>query len=175
MITSKKSILNVNAHVMRAINRSSILELIRCKGPLSRSHIVEELHVSLPTVSRIVDDLATNGWIQEVGEKETSGGRKRAMIKFRGSDHFIIGIDLGGTKIYGAVVDFNGKIHHEMYFDHHQTQADESVQVVFHVIDRLLSTASLAGLKLCGIGIGVPGITIPETGIVCLAPALGWR
>jgi len=175
MMIIKRSVPIIDAKVMRAINRSLVLEFIRCNGPLTRSHIVAELNANLPTVIRIVDDLIANGWIHEVGELKTRRGREHALLEFRGSDHNIIGIDLGGTKIYGAVVDFNGKIYHEMYVEHHQTEAEESVHVVYDVIDGLFNFTAQAGIVLSGIGIGVPGITIPETGIVSLAPALGWH
>jgi glucokinase len=175
MTVRKPSIHTITAPEMRAINRSSILELIRCVGPISRSRIAEELKVSLPTVMRIVDELTAEGWVHETGEKEWSGGRKRTLVNFSGSDHQIIGIDLGGTKIYGALADFNGKILDEVYIDHHQAQADDSLQVVIHVIDELLKVASHGEIPVCGIGIGVPGITNTETGEVSFAPALAWQ
>jgi glucokinase len=165
----------VTAPEMRAINRSLILEMIRCDGPISRSHIADELQVSLPTVMRIVEDLTKDGWIHEASVKEWSGGRKRALLEFSGSNRRVIGIDLGGTKIYGALADYNGKILDEMEFDHHQTQAEESLSVVIHVIDELLQVAAKGEMLLSGIGIGVPGITNPETGVVSLAPALEWQ
>ena len=175
MTAKKPSIHTITAPEMRAINRSSILEFIRCAGPISRSRIAEGLKVSLPTVMRIVDELTAEGWVYETGEKEWSGGRKRTLVKFNGSDHQIIGIDLGGTKIFGALADLNGKILDEMYIDHHQTQADDSLQVVVHVIDELLKVASHSETPVCGIGIGVPGITVTETGEVNFAPALAWQ
>ncbi len=175
MTAKKPSLYTISAPEMRAINRSSILEFIRCEGPISRTRIAEGLKVSLPTVMRIVEALIAEGWVHEAGEKEWSGGRKRTVVKFNGSDHRIIGIDLGGTKIFGALADFNGRILNEMYIDHHQTQTDDGFQVVLHVIDELLRVASHNETLICGIGIGVPGMTNTETGEVNLAPALAWR
>jgi glucokinase-like ROK family protein len=175
MLLKKRSNYTITAPEMRAINRTSILEFIRCSRPISRSHIAKELGVSLPTVMRIVDGLISEGLVVETGVKEWSGGRKRALVKFNGSDHFIIGIDLGGTKIFGAVADLNGDILQELYFEHHQTRSVESLQVVCHVIDELQRVATQKGLPVRGIGIGVPGIIIPETGVVSFAPALEWQ
>ena len=175
MLSNKHSIYIITAPEMRAINRSSVIEYIRCIGPVSRSQIAGDLQINLPTVIRIVGDLITDGWVQETGTKEWSGGRKRALVKFNGCDHLIIGIDLGGTKIFGTVADVNGNILYEMNFDHHQSQAEESLHVVRQVIDALLFVAAQKELPVRGIGISVPGITFPETGIVSLAPALDWQ
>jgi len=175
MTSGRRKIYTISASEMREINRSSILEMIRCNGPISRTQIAEDLQVSLPTVMRIVDELMLDGLIAEDGEKEWSGGRKRKRLIFNGSQHLVIGIDLGGTKIYGAVADFNGQIHHEVRMDQHETKADESLELLYNVIDRCLAYAQQTDLQVRGIGIGVPGVVQPDTGIVTIAPALDWE
>jgi glucokinase len=122
----RRQIQTITLAEMREINRSSILELIRANGPISRTQISEDLQVSLPTVMRIVDELILDGWVIETGEREWSGGRKRTRLLFNGSQHLVIGVDLGGTKIFGAVADFNGKLLHEIHVEHHDTHAEES-------------------------------------------------
>ena len=174
MSSGRRKIYTISASEMREINRSSILETIRCNGPVSRTQISEDLQVSLPTVMRIVDELIIDGLVIEDDEKEWSGGRKRKRLIFNGSQHLVLGIDLGGTKIYGAVADFNGEILHEIRLEQHHTRAEESLELLCSVIDRLLSFTQGTGLPVRGIGIGVPGVVQPDTGIVSIAPALDW-
>jgi glucokinase len=160
---------------MREINRSSILETIRVSSPISRTQIAENLQVSLPTVMRIVDELMAEGLVIEDGEREWSGGRKRKRLVFNGAQYLVIGIDLGGTKIYGALADFNGEIHQEIRIDHHKTQAEESLELLCTVIDQLIAFAETIELPVRGIGVGVPGVVQPDTGIISIAPALDWK
>ena len=168
------SISTITATEMRAINRSAILELIRSVGPISRSEIGERLQVSLPTVMRIIDDLILEDLVRPTGAKEWSGGRKRSLVEFNGSAHLVIGIDLGGTKIYGAVANLNGEILHELHISHHQTQSEESYQLLCSIIDDLLTFARSTNLDTLGIGLGIPGVTNYKTGTVMLAPSLDW-
>ncbi|MFN2235924.1 MAG: ROK family transcriptional regulator, partial [Anaerolineales bacterium] len=166
MSSGRRNIHTITAAEMREINRSSILEMIRSNSPISRTQIAEDLQVSLPTVMRIVDELMEDELIIEDGEREWSGGRKRKRLVFNGSQHLVIGIDLGGTKIYGAVADYNGKILHEIREEHHQTQAEESLAYLCSIIDQLLKFSENTNLPIRGIGIGVPGVVQPNTGIV---------
>jgi len=175
MPTGRRQVHTVTTAEVRQINRSSILETIRCNGPVSRTQISEDLQVSLPTVMRIVDELMAEELVTEDGEKEWSGGRKRKRLCFNGSQHLVLGVDLGGTKIYGAVANFNGEVLHEIRFDYHETQAEESLELLYSVIDQLLAFAQSTNLPVKGIGIGVPGIVQTETGIVSIAPALAWK
>jgi DNA-binding transcriptional ArsR family regulator len=57
---------------MRDINRSAIPEIIRRESPISRTAIAERLGGSLPTVMRIVDELAADGFVRSQGESEWS-------------------------------------------------------------------------------------------------------
>jgi predicted NBD/HSP70 family sugar kinase len=164
----------ITATDMRAINRSAILELVRSSSPISRSEIAARLNVSLPTVMRIVDELVAEDLVRPTGVKEWSGGRKRSLVEFNGSSHLVIGLDLGGTKLYGAVADLNGNILHEAHITHHQTQSEESFQMLCTFIDDLLSFAQGTGLTVSGIGLGVPGVVNDISGLVELAPSLDW-
>jgi glucokinase-like ROK family protein len=174
MSSGRRKIYTISASEMREINRSSILEMIRSEGPVSRTQIAEDLRVSLPTVMRIVDDLMLEGFVKEDGQKEWSGGRKRKRLLFNGSQHLVLGIDLGGTKIYGAVADFDGNLLHEIRKDHHGTKAADSLELLCSVIDQLLAFAKETRLPVRGIGVGVPGVVQTDTGVVKIAPALDW-
>jgi glucokinase len=175
MPSGRRNIRTITAAEMREINRSAIMEMIRGGSPISRTQIAEELQVSLPTVMRIADDLMADGLVVEDDEREWSGGRKRKRLIFNGSQHLILGIDLGGTKIYGAVADLNGTVLYETRIEHHETQAEDSLELLCSVIDQLLECAKSKNLPVRGIGIGVPGVVQPDTGIVSIAPALGWK
>jgi glucokinase-like ROK family protein len=174
MPVNKRIVKTIDAMEMRGINRSAILELIRGNGPISRPQIADELQVSLPTVKRIVDDLIEEKLVRPTGQKEWSGGRKRSLLEFNGAEHLVLGIDLGGTKIYGAVANLNGEILYETNFTHHQCQAEESFQMLCEVVENLLESALKPGYKINGIGIGVPGMLDPNSGIVKFAPSLEW-
>jgi glucokinase len=83
---------------------------------------------------------------------------------------YAIGIDLGGTKIAGAIVDENGTI---MAQEQAQTSAASGKLVILHHFDRiitdLIDIAKKKKLRLEGIGIGVPG-TFDEKGTLRKLP-----
>ncbi len=55
---------SVTARVMRSVNRALILDFIRQNSPVARSVIARRLHMSLPTVMRIVDDLIAEDFVR---------------------------------------------------------------------------------------------------------------
>jgi len=175
MYALQKLINTVSAADVRSINRMAALEFIRVSGPVSRSEIAELLKISLPTATRIVDGLIADTLVRASSHKASSGGRKRELVEFNGDAHLVIGIDLGGTKIFGAVANLNGEILHETYFNHKQSHSEESFAVLCESIQDLVAFAQRAALPIQGISIGVPGVSNSDTGMVTLAPSLDWN
>ncbi len=90
---------------------------------------------------------------------------------------YVVGMDLGGTKILAAVVDADGRMLAEAKFG---TEAEGGPD---HVIKQMARTARKAA-KLAGIdwgaiisaGVGAPGPMDPKTGVVYRPPNLpGWE
>jgi glucokinase len=167
--------LTITASAMRDINRSAVIEIIRRDGPVSRSAIAERLGVSLPTVMRIVDALIEEGFVRLHGKKEWTGGRRRPLLELNVDGDVVLGVDLGGTKMYGAISDLGGNILDEVNLGHHGTSGEESFDRLVSLIDTLLASPKLGGRKVRGIGVGAPGITLHEEGIVTWAFTLNWK
>jgi glucokinase-like ROK family protein len=167
--------LTITASDMREINRSAILEIIRRESPISRSAIAERLNVSLPTVMRIVDGLVTEGFVRLEGSTEWSGGRRRPLLEFNADGFVVVGVDMGGTKFYGAISDLGGNILDELDMGRHRTTGEGNYERLIELIDALLSSPQLKGRKVRGIGVGAPGITLHQEGIVNWAYTLNWR
>jgi glucokinase len=167
--------LTISASAMRDINRSAILEIIRRESPIARSTIAQRLNVSLPTVMRIVDRLIDEGFVRLHGGTEWSGGRRRPLLEFNAEGYLILGVDMGGTKMYGALSDLGGNILDEMNIASHGTSGEDSFNHLTTLIDTLLESAKLAGRQVHGIGVGAPGITLHKEGIVTWANTLHWK
>jgi glucokinase len=165
----------ITAAEMRGINRSTILELIRRESPIARTTIARRLNISLPTVMRIVDGLVGEGFIRSHDGTEWSGGRRRPLLEFNSDGYVVLGIDLGGTKMYGALSDLGGNILDEIDIGHHATSGEESFNRLVTLIDTLLASPRLEGRKVRGIGVGAPGITLHQEGIVKWAFTLNWK
>jgi len=163
--------------LMRNINRSAILELIRKESPITRSKIARCLNVSFPTVVRIVDDLMEEGLIKSSDAyEESTGGRPPELLEFNGQAHAVVGIDLSGTKILGAVSDLSGNIQEERQIAHKEGASPEyHLAHLCEVIDALLASPRPADQEVRGIGVGAPGVTLVPNGVVTWAPSFGWR
>ena len=163
------------ASLMRRLNRSAILNVLRTHSPISRTEIARLLGMSLPTVMRVVDELIEEDLVHFEGS-EPSGGRRRPLLQFNGAAYAVVGVDLGGGKLYGTVADLTGRIQHEQYArweDYHTPPG--MLSSLYHFIQALLDAPRPPGQRIRGIGVGAPGVTLADSGVVVWAPSLNWR
>jgi glucokinase len=165
----------VTASLMRSINRSVILDFIRQNSPVARSAIARRLSMSLPTVMRIVDELMEEDLVRLQGTSESTGGRPRALLEFNGDAYAVVGVDLGGTKMFGTVADLSGTVQHEIHISHGDNGPSDPLERLCELIKSLLNAPRPPGQRIRGIGVGAPGFTLIPEGIVTWAPSLGWR
>src|SRR5512143_3152490 len=167
--------LTITSAAMREINRSAVLEIIRRESPIARTTIAKRLDISLPTVMRIVDKLIDEGFVRPQGETEWSGGRRRPLLEFNAHGNVVLGVDMGGAKLYGALSEISGRIIAEAEADRKGAAGEECYKLLTGLIDDLLACPELRGRRVRGIGVGAPGITHHREGIVKWAYALNWK
>jgi predicted NBD/HSP70 family sugar kinase len=151
------------------------LEIIRRQSPIARTTIAGQLDISLPTVMRIVDTLVEEGFVRPVGASEWSGGRRRPLVQFNADGNVVMGVDMGGTKLYGAISEIDGRILGEASLEREGASGEACYDLLTTLIDGLLAHPGLGGRPVRGIGVGAPGITHHSDGIVKWAYALNWK
>ncbi len=81
----------------------------------------------------------------------------------------VVGVDLGGTKILGALVDVAGSLAPTVVADVKRSTPTLSAEAV---IDELVSVIRALDPDPVAVGIGTPGVVVPGTGGVQVAPNL---
>ena len=100
----------VNSAIMREINRTLILDLIR-KRPISRAELAEETELTPPSVSAIINELISEGIVVET---MTIGGgklgRRRTQLEINPNARKFIGINLGRKQCSIGVINLRGEV-----------------------------------------------------------------
>ncbi|MCT4352265.1 ROK family protein [Streptomyces sp. Je 1-79] len=169
---------------LRRESRTAVLQRLYFDGPLSRLALGPATGLSSGSVSNVVAELVADGLVEEAGSVDSAGGRPRTLLRIRQDSAYMIGVDVGETRVRVELFDLaltelarvekplaaNGPRREDRY--------DVAV-VVAHVragIEEVVRQAGVGPEKLLGVGVGVPGIVArtPEDGAVVHGQTVRW-
>ncbi|MCY0951343.1 ROK family protein [Streptomyces sp. H27-S2] len=168
---------------LRRENRTAVLQRLYFDGPLSRFSLGPATGLSSGSISNVVAELVTDGLVEEAGSVESAGGRPRTLLRVSPTSGYMIGVDVGETRIRIEVFDLTltelARVERplETAGPRRVDRYDVAV-VVRHLregITEVLHRAGIAPERLLGVGIGVPGIVArTEDGAVVHGQTIGW-
>jgi len=159
--------------LIRQLNRSAVLNLIKTEGPIARVEIARRLNLSAAAVTSIAGELEELRLIRSVAQAPSTGGRPATLLALNPEAACVIGIKLTVDHLAAVVVDLEGSVLAK--------GTRELPEHGFeHVIDALAELVSglrhAAGQRsLLGVGIGMPGVVDGARGLCVDSPILGWH
>ena len=156
-------------NTIRDINRQIVLNYVREREPISRAEIARETDLQRSTISAIVEDLKTEGLVEEVGEGESTGGRRPTLLKLRAAGPIALGVSITPTCTTIATSDLAGRVidQEEFLTDAHKTLG-RVIDVVREFTERYKGSIE-------GVGVSLPGLVDPSTGTALYIPYFLWR
>ena len=158
-----------NSNLQSRINVSIIFNYLRDKGSAYRAQIARDLGLSAPAVSRAIEKLRKEHCVTESERTPVENGKQAAHISINADRGAVLGIDLMADPVEIAVSDFAGTL---LSFYTGKPKTDETAfsTYLLRSIDECLDEFRLKlperELRLLAIGIGVPAVIDPPTGIV---------
>ncbi|OUL98275.1 ROK family transcriptional regulator [Variovorax sp. JS1663] len=162
--------------LVKRINRSVLLRLLRARPGLSRARLAAESGLTKSTVSLLVRELLEDGWLLEAGAAVADGlGRPSIPLRIHAGLRALTGVEIAVETLRVVCVSLMGELLHAEA----QPLASQSPRAVCGQAARMVAAAHKAigalGLRPSGIGVGVPGAVDDASGQVRFAPNLGWR
>ena len=85
-----------------------VVERLLRDRSVSRAEIARSTGLSKQTISEVMRELERDGWVHEDGQVQGTVGRSAVTYALRPDAAFVLGIDLGGTKLHVALADLQG-------------------------------------------------------------------
>jgi predicted NBD/HSP70 family sugar kinase len=147
-----------------------VVERLLRDRSVSRAEIARSTGLSKQTISEVMRDLERDGWVHEDGQIQGTVGRSAITYALRPDAAFVLGIDLGGTKLHVALADLQGATVAESIEPTTGEGGDAVVAQIGRVTDALLQRAGVSAQHLRGGVMGSPGIVNPGSGGIMIAP-----
>jgi N-acetylglucosamine repressor len=165
-----------NRELIKQINRSIVLNLIKSNGPLSRTDIARLSGLSLATVSSLTGELLSQGFAQETGEAESTGGRRPVLLRLNPRAGYVVGLKLTEESIVSALTDLEANVLYSRVTPVTDVdQVDVGLAALQEAVEETLRESQVPREKVIGIGIGLAGVIDSQAGVCRYSPFLRWR
>ena len=148
-----------------SVLKLNILKLCISEGDCSLGDLSKQLGTSIPTTTKLVEELMEEGLIEDKGKSDANGGRRPSIYGLNPAVGHFIGIDIHSHDISVAVTDFKGNL---IDFQETIPFSLESTEQSFRELCRIVKeyTSRLESLKsrTLAYGINLAGRVNKDTG-----------
>lgn len=163
-----------NRDLIRAINRSTILNIIKMYSAIPRAEIARLSGLSPATVSAISAELIQENLVFEKETGDSSGGRRPIMLAINPHGGCVVGIKVMEDHALGALTDLEATPLGKQAYALTDTSPASVSQALSELVSELLNKSENPALNLMGVGVGLAGIVDSVQGLVRQSPFFGW-
>ncbi len=167
----RRSLLDQHHLTEREQKSLTLLELIRQKGPLTRTELSQGSGFNIVTISNYLKEFIDQGLVVERGFDVSTGGRKPVLVELNAKAGFVIGIDLGpmdhpNIVMTGLITDLKGNIVHRIVKPRPILSMDQTLELTGELIRDLIKSSPVDPKRIRGAAIGVSGVLDERAGTI---------
>ena len=99
-----------NVESKNSILKLKIIELCINGKDYSIADLSKELNTSIPTKTKLVEELIAEGLIEDLGKMDTTGGRRPSIYGLKASAGYFVGVDIRYNHVSIAIINFKGQL-----------------------------------------------------------------
>ena len=150
-------------------NQKLVLSLFLANDYWSIPQISEEIKLSKTSVAKIISGMEQREQIVSLGKgtSTSEGGKKPELFRLNSEYRYAIAIDIGAEYLVGAITNFSCELIGEpIYKNATEATYEETVQMIYEIVEMLLRISEAATESICGITLGCDGIVDMDKGII---------
>ena len=127
--------------------------------------LAKRLGLSIPTVSKLVDELTDTGLIKEGGKTETGSGRHPNTYGLNPDSCYFVGVDIKNGSLSLGLMDFGGKvIEKQLDIDFESCNSVDNLSQLCDIINRFINSRSVDRSAILAVNVNISGRVNPMMG-----------
>ena len=162
---------------LRRENRAAVLWSLYFSQPGTRQDLSAATGLSAASVTNVIRELLNEGIVVEAGSVDSDGGRPRVMLEVNPDHGYVIGADIGETRVRVELFDLAMRERAKADFPLNPREHDVDVVVasVLSGLDSVLTESGIEPAAVLGVGVGIPGIVEQRPEALVHGQTYGWE
>ena len=162
---------------LRRENRAAVLWSLYFSQPGTRQDLSAATGLSAASVTNVIRELLNEGIVVEAGSVDSDGGRPRVMLEVNPDHGYVIGADIGETRVRVELFDLAMRERAKADFPLNPREHDVDVVVasVLSGLDSVLTESGIEPAAVLAMGVGIPGIVEQRPEALVHGQTYGWE
>ena len=163
--------------LMKQLNVSAVLKVIRDNGSLSRADVAKITGLTPASVTNITKMLIEDEYLVECKVGQSSGGRPPIMLELNPNARYVIGISIGVGMIDVVITNLSAEIILKKSIEINEERYDYDFvfKDLVKLINEVIECSKIEKEKILGAGVALHGIVNARTGMSIYSPYYGWK
>jgi predicted NBD/HSP70 family sugar kinase len=148
-----------------ALIKKKIINHYIYNGNSTITDLSKEVDLSVPTVTKFISEMCEEGFINDYGKLETSGGRYPNLYGLNPKSGYFIGVDIKKYDINIGLINFKGEmVELKMNIPYTFENTAESLNKLCQLILNFIKKLPIEKDKILNINVNISGRVNPESG-----------
>lgn len=148
-----------------ALIKKKIITHYIYNGSSTITDLSKELDLSIPTVTKFISEMNEDGYINDYGKLETSGGRHPSLYGLNPESGYFIGVDIKKFAVNIGLINFKGDMMElKMNIPYKFENTPEAMDDLCKLISSFIKKTRVNTEKILNININISGRVNPESG-----------
>ena len=160
----------------RPTGAGEMFQILRFGPPRTRAELGVLTGHSRSVIAARLDSLLAEGLIERAGEATSTGGRPPTEFRFNPSARIVAGVDVEEQSVQIGIADLSGDVIATRVTKNVDPAGPSmTADLIASEIKALVGESGCSLQRLAGIGLGLPGGTIPQSQVGISERARYWR
>ncbi len=147
------------------IFKNKIIEYLIANGNSTNADLGRELGLSIPTISKFINELCDEGVVNEYGKLETDEGRRPNLYGLNPDSGYFVGVDVNRNSVNIGLMNFCGDlVDLEMNKQYRLENTMESLDELCGIITEFMDNCNVAENKILDVNINISGRVNSDSG-----------
>lgn len=134
-------------------------------GSSTITDLSKELDLSVPTVTKFIGEMCEDGYLNDYGKLETSGGRHPSLYGLNPESGYFIGVDIKKFAINIGIINFKGDmVELKMNIPYKLENSIEGMNELCKLVLNFIKKLTINKEKILNINFNISGRVNPESG-----------
>lgn len=148
-----------------AMMKQRIITHLIYNGSSTITDLSKDMDLSVPTVTKFVDEMCAEGYVNDYGKLETSGGRHPSLYGLNSESGYFIGVEVKWYALNIGVINFKGDVVQlQMDIPFKLEDTPECLELLCQHIENFMAGLAIDKNKLLGVNVVLCGRVNPELG-----------